>query len=229
MSGFQTLNPASPGGYTWLQAGVLVPLSWIKTILVRTCRALEAPGTDKISWTCEGKKTIKTWGIRYFLGNHHHHHHPRHHHHHHISYHIISYNLLLHLLLDVNRCIFSACRLCKAKVPSEGATTHLEAEQGPSDLSRGKSYQDVEGILEYLIYRIYAHSRAEIFGYLHLSPLFLPSTWSANSVSCWRTQLIAVGRLDHLIIRLGQHPGAHAVHVKVAASYHYGFSSLSKF
>jgi hypothetical protein len=50
MSGFQTLNPASPGGYTWLQAGVLVPLSWIKTILVRTSgRALEAPGTDKIS------------------------------------------------------------------------------------------------------------------------------------------------------------------------------------
>jgi hypothetical protein len=199
-------------------------LSWIKTILVRTSgRALEAPGTDKISWTCEGKKTIKTWGIRYFFGNHNHHHH-------HIPYHIISYHLLLlHLLLDVKRSIFSACRLCKAKVPSEGATTHLEAEQGPSDLSRGKSYLDAEGILEYLIYRIYAHSRAEIFGYLHLSPLFLPSTWSANSVSCWRTQLIAVGRLDHLIIRLGQHPRAHVVHVKVAASYHYGYSSLSKF
>jgi len=147
-----------------------------------------------------------------------------------ITYHIISYHLLLlHLLLDVKRSIFSACRLCKAKVPSEGATTHLEAEQGPSDLSRGKSYLDAEGILEYLIYRIYAHSRAEIFGYLHLSPLFLPSTWSANSVSCWRTQLIAVGRLDHLIIRLGQHPRAHVVHVKVAASYHYGYSSLSKF
>ena len=79
------------------------------------------------------------------------------------------------------------------------------------------------------LYRIYAHSRAEIFGYLHLSPLFLPSTWSANLVSCWRTQLIAVGRLDHLIIRLGQHPGTHVVHVKVAASYHYGYSSLSKF